>query len=118
MSQIFQQDAFALLASVYGSSVAGSYAVDKVINKENRTDRWYFVYSVVGDEDDNIQPSRSLIKRRSRQMPKGNKEISRGYDTYLECSNAYREFRYGNSRVSVEEIVDEPTDNDMILLSH
>jgi len=108
MSLVFQQDAYTLIASVYGGSVAGSYALDNVINKENRTDRWYFVYSTVGREEENIQPSRSLIKRRSRAMPKGNKEISRGYDTYLQCSNAYREFVFGNNgRVIVEEVQGE-----------
>lgn len=108
MSLVFQQSAYTLLASVYGGTVFGSYAVDSIINKDNRNDRWYFVYSTVGKEADNIQPSRSLIKRRSRAMPKGNKEISRGYDTYLQCSNAYREFVFGNNgRVIVEEVQGE-----------
>ena len=111
MSLVFQQSAYTLMATVYGGTVFGSYAVDNVINKDARTDRWYFIYATVGKEEDNIQPSRSLIKRRSRFMPKGNREISRGYDTYRECSNAYREFLHGDiGRVVVEEDVADDED--------
>ena len=91
MSQIFQNDIFALVSLILGTNLGTMYVMKQFRGEERK--HWYFVYSMIGTEDENILRSRPLAKARSRVLPEGNKEISKGYKTFLEASDAYREFR-------------------------